>query len=129
MKTPDELGTDQETQVTMWRKAGNVLALIGLSLASILSFFSMGIVVPTYFFGAISYQLKFIVPAFLAGFFFLSQLIPGYFARTRKLMLATLLFSGIFVGVLFTILKPLTGPIYGAACALGNFVGHKARDL
>ncbi|MHA1731010.1 MAG: hypothetical protein ACTSU5_03660, partial [Promethearchaeota archaeon] len=100
-----------------WWKLGNVAALVGLSFASILSFFSMGLVVPTYYLGTLSYQSKVLVPTFIAAFLFASQLIPGYFSSTKKLMLATLLFSAILVGVLFTIIRPVTGPIYGAACA------------
>lgn len=110
-----------------WWKALNTLGLVGLSLGSILSFFSMGMVVAMFFLPTASYEFAGTVPVLLGGFFLLSQLIPGYFARTRRLMLASLIFSAAFVGVVFTIMNPVTGPIYGGACAVGNWLGFKLR--
>lgn len=102
--------------------------MIWLSIASILSFLSMSFIVTLFFIPTISYSFPFVVPMFIAIFLFLSQLIPGYFAKTKKFMCLTLIVSTALVGVLFTLLSLIKGPIYAAACLFGNWVGYYLRE-
>ena len=102
--------------------------MAGLSIACVLSFLSMGLIVSLFFLPTLSHDLIFIVPLFLALFLFASQTIPGYFAVKRKYMILTLILSAILVGILFSLLNIVKGLIYGACCGLGNWIGFYMRN-
>jgi len=106
---------------------GLILVYFLLVIASILSFLSMGLIVALYFTPTISYTLPFMVPTYIALFLFLSQSIPGYFAKDKKYMLFTLLLSASLVGMLFGLLSIIKGLIYAGACILGNYCGFYLR--
>lgn len=104
------------------------LIYILLTVASLLSFLSMSLIVSLYFTPTLSYSFPIIIPMFIALFLFASQLIPGYFAIDKKYMLITLILSAVLVGVLFSVLLGVVkGLIYGAACGLGNYIGFYFR--
>jgi hypothetical protein len=102
--------------------------MTGLSIASVLSFLSMGLIVSLFFLPTLSYGLIFIVPLFLSLFLLASQTIPGYFAMKRKYMILTLILSALLVGILFSLLNVVKGILYGACCGLGNWIGFYIRS-
>ena len=105
------------------------LVLIGLSVASILSFISMSLIVSIYFTPTLSYSLPFWIPMIMAIFLFLSQTLSGYFSPDKRYLLIPLLVSTILVGILFTVLLGfIRGPIFAAACLLGNLFGFYVRE-
>lgn len=105
------------------------IILIWLSIACLLSFMSMCFIVTLFAIPTITYSSPFMFPLFFAGFLFLSQLIPGYFAQNKGLMLLTLIFSALLVGVLFILIQGIIkGPIYAAACVAGNYLGFYIRE-
>lgn len=102
--------------------------MVLLSLASLLSFISMCFIVTLFFVPTITYMSPIVFPIFMALFLFGSQLIPGYFSIDKKYMYITLIFSAALVGVLFTLMNPIKGPIYATACVLGNYIGFYLRE-
>ena len=88
----------------------------------------MCFIVTMLFIPEIAYFSPIMMPMFIAIFVFLSQLIPGYFAQSKKQMILIMIIISGLLGGLFSLLNIVKGIIYGAASVLGYWFGFYIRE-